>query len=146
MTNDITSRRGFGFLSPPDRTLLQSYSFFRCIIQSRWWRPWWLHLLWLWWCHLLLPHLLGRWAWLRQCRFLFHKFFKLSIFLPFIPQGLVPLTSGWSMSPPRAVLLRLLISSITIEIITYLFSRELEVDLFRSDVDDRVGGVEERSS
>ena len=49
------------------------------------------------------------------------------------------------MSPPRAVLLRLLISSITIEIIIYLFSRELEVDLSRSDVDDRVGGVKERS-
>jgi hypothetical protein len=28
----------------------------------------------------------------------------------------------------------------------YLFSRELEVDLSRSDVDDRVSSVEERSS
>ena len=44
------------------------------------------------------------------------------------------------------VLLRLLISSITIEITMYLFSRELEVDLSRSDVDDRIGSVEERSS
>jgi hypothetical protein len=43
-------------------------------------------------------------------------------------------------------LLRLLISSITIEITAYLFSRELEVDLYRSDVDDRIGGVEEWSS
>ena len=50
------------------------------------------------------------------------------------------------MSPPRVVLLWLLISSITIEITTYLFSRELEVDLSRSDLDDRVGGVEEWSS
>ena len=50
------------------------------------------------------------------------------------------------MSPPRAGLLGLFISGITIEIATYLFSRELEVDLSRSDVDDRVGGVEERSS
>ena len=49
------------------------------------------------------------------------------------------------MSPPRATLLGLFISSITIKIIAYLFSRELEVDLSRSDVDDRVGGVEERS-
>ena len=50
------------------------------------------------------------------------------------------------MSPPGAGLLCLLISSITIEITAYLFSRKLEVDLSRSDVDDRVGGVEERSS
>ena len=50
------------------------------------------------------------------------------------------------MFPPRAALFRLFISSITIEITAYLFSRELEVDLSRSDVDDRVGGVEERSS
>ena len=50
------------------------------------------------------------------------------------------------MSPLGVVLLRLLKSSITIEITTYLFSRELEVDLSRSDVDDRVGGVEEWSS
>ena len=50
------------------------------------------------------------------------------------------------MSPPRAALLWLFISSITIEIIVYLLSRELEVDLFRSDVDDRIGGVEERTS
>ena len=50
------------------------------------------------------------------------------------------------MSPPRAGLLRLLISSITIKITAYLLSRELEVDLSRSDVNDRVGGVEEQSS
>ena len=50
------------------------------------------------------------------------------------------------MSPPGASLLGLFISSITIKITAYLFSRELEVDLSRSDVDDRVGGVEERSS
>ena len=50
------------------------------------------------------------------------------------------------MSPPEAALLRLFISGITIEITTYLFSRELEVDLSRSDIDDRVGGVEEWSS
>ena len=42
-------------------------------------------------------------------------------------------------------LLWLLISSVTIKIIAYLFFRELEVDLSRSDVDDRVGGVEEQS-
>ena len=46
----------------------------------------------------------------------------------------------------RAVLLQLLISGITIEITAYLFSRELEVDLSRSDVDDRISGVEELSS
>ena len=50
------------------------------------------------------------------------------------------------MSPPRAVLLPLLKSGITIKITTYLFSRELEVDLSRSNIDDRVGGVEEQSS
>ena len=50
------------------------------------------------------------------------------------------------MSPPRAGLLWLLISSVTIKITAYLFSTELEVNLSRSDVDDRVGGVEERSS
>ena len=50
------------------------------------------------------------------------------------------------MSPPRAGLVGLLISGITIEIIAYLFSRELEVDLSRSVIDDHVGSVEERSS
>ena len=50
------------------------------------------------------------------------------------------------MFPPRAALLRLFISSITIKITAYLFSRELKVNLSRSDVDDRVGGVEEWSS
>ena len=50
------------------------------------------------------------------------------------------------MSPPRAGLLGLLISSITIKITSYLFSRELEVDLSRFGIDDRVGGVEEQSS
>ena len=47
------------------------------------------------------------------------------------------------MSPPGASLLGLFISGITIEITAYLFSRELEVDLSRSDVDDCVGCVEE---
>ena len=47
------------------------------------------------------------------------------------------------MSPPGAGFLWLLISGITIEIIAYLFSRELKVDLSRSDVVDRVGSVEE---
>ena len=50
------------------------------------------------------------------------------------------------MSPPRAGLLGLLISGITIEIAAYLFSRKLEVDLSRSDVDDRISSVEEWSS
>ena len=45
------------------------------------------------------------------------------------------------MSPPRAALLRLFISGITIEITVYLLSRELEVDLSRSDIDDHVGSV-----
>ena len=43
-------------------------------------------------------------------------------------------------------LLWLLISGITIEITVYLLSRELKVDLSRSDVNDRVGSVQERSS
>ena len=43
-------------------------------------------------------------------------------------------------------LLWLFISGITIEIVAYLLSRELEVDLSRSDMDDHVGSVEERSS
>jgi hypothetical protein len=43
-------------------------------------------------------------------------------------------------------LLGLLISSITIKIATYLFSRELEVELSRSDVDDRGASIEKRSS
>jgi hypothetical protein len=47
------------------------------------------------------------------------------------------------MSPLRAGLLWLFISGITIKIIMYLFSRELEVNLFRSDIDDRIGSVEE---
>ena len=47
------------------------------------------------------------------------------------------------MSPPRAVLLRLLINGITIKVTANFFSRELEVDLSRSDVGDHVGGVEE---
>ena len=50
------------------------------------------------------------------------------------------------MSPPGAGLLWLLISSITIEITAYLFSKELEVDLSKSDVDDCIGSVDERSS
>ena len=47
------------------------------------------------------------------------------------------------MSPPRTGLLWLFISGITIEITAYLLSRELEVDLSRSDIDDCVGSVEE---
>ena len=50
------------------------------------------------------------------------------------------------MSPPGAGLLWLFISGITIEITAYLFSKELEVDLSRSDVDDHVGSIEEWSS
>ena len=49
------------------------------------------------------------------------------------------------MSPLGAGLLWLFISGITTEIATYLLSRELEMDLSRSDVDDRVGGVKEWS-
>jgi hypothetical protein len=45
-------------------------------------------------------------------------------------------------SPSGAGLLWLLISSVTIKVVTYLFSRELEVDLSRSDVDDCIGSVE----
>ena len=43
-------------------------------------------------------------------------------------------------------LLCLLISCITIEIASYLLSRELEVDLSQSYVDDHVYSVEELSS
>ena len=50
------------------------------------------------------------------------------------------------MSPPRAGLLGLLVSGVTIEITVYLFSRGLEVDLSRSNVDDRAGSVKEWSS
>ena len=50
------------------------------------------------------------------------------------------------MFPPRTGLLWLFISGVTIEITMYLFSRELEVDLSRSDIDDRISSVKERSS
>ena len=50
------------------------------------------------------------------------------------------------MSPPREGLLGLFISGITIKITVYLFSYKLKVDLSRSDIDDSVGSVEERSS
>ena len=50
------------------------------------------------------------------------------------------------MSLSGARLLRLLISGITTKITAYLLSRELEVNLCRSDIDDHVGSVEERSS
>jgi hypothetical protein len=50
------------------------------------------------------------------------------------------------MSPPRAVLPGLLTSVITIKITAYLLTRELEVDLSRSDVDDCASSVEEQSS
>ena len=139
----------FGFLSPLDRTWLErSPSFLGCIIWSQRWRLRWLHFLWWWfwwWCHLFFPHLPGLWTCLRRSRFIFHMRFRFFIF-PFIPSGLVPLTLGWSTSPLGVALLRLFISSITIEIIAYLFSRELKVDLSRSDVDDHVGIVEKRSS
>ena len=127
---------------------LQSCSFLGCICRSRRWRPWWLHLLWWWlcWCHFSFPHLLGLWTSLRQSRFIFHNFFRFFIFFLFICWGLILLVSRWSMSPPGAGLLWLLISGITIEITTYLLSRELEVDLSKSDIDDCVGCVEERSS
>ena len=47
------------------------------------------------------------------------------------------------MSPPGTGLLWLFISDITIEIVAYLLSWELEVDLSRSDIDDCIGCVEE---
>ena len=47
------------------------------------------------------------------------------------------------MSPPREGLLGLFISGITIKIIVYLISRELEVDLSRSNVDACACGIEE---
>ena len=50
------------------------------------------------------------------------------------------------MSPPGAGLFWLLISGITIKITTYVLLREVEVDLSRSDIDDLIGRVEERSS
>ena len=49
------------------------------------------------------------------------------------------------MSPLGVGLLGLLIGGITIKITTYLFSWKLEVDLSRSNINDRIGGVEERS-
>jgi hypothetical protein len=64
---------------------------------------------------------------------------------PIHPSGAGLLDSG-SMSPPVAVLLGLLISNITIKVTAYLSIWELEVDLSRSNEDDGVGGVEERSS
>ena len=148
ITTVVTSLWGFRFLSPPDRTWLErSPSFLGCIIRSQRWRLRWLHFLWWWfrwWCHLFFPHQLGLWTCLRRSRFIFHRCFMFFIF-PSIPSGLVPLTLGWSMSPRAAALLWLFISSITIKITAYLFSRELEVNLSRSDIDDRVGGVEEWS-
>jgi hypothetical protein len=50
------------------------------------------------------------------------------------------------MSPPIAVLLGLFIISITIKVTVYLSFWELKVDLSRSNVDDSIGSVEERSS
>jgi hypothetical protein len=67
------------------------------------------------------------------------------VICPSILQGLGCLTAG-STSPPIAVLLGLFIISITIKVIVYLSIWELEVDLSRSNVDDSVGGVKERSS
>jgi xanthosine utilization system XapX-like protein len=51
-----------------------------------------------------------------------------------------------SPSPPIVVLIGLFIISITIKVIAYLSFWEFEVDLSRSNVDDSVGSVEERSS
>jgi hypothetical protein len=67
------------------------------------------------------------------------------VICPSILQGLGCLTAG-STSPPIAVLFGLFIINITIKVTVYLFIWELEVDLSRSNVDDIVGGVEERSS
>jgi hypothetical protein len=142
----------------------REYLLFRCIIWSQWWRLRWLLFLWWWWGYLLFQYLFSLWAWLWQSSFFFGGCFRLFI-VPFIPSGLklvlhhfyfiVPpsilrelilLSAGWLMSPRRAGLLRLLISSITIEVTAYLFSKELEMDLPRSDIDDCIGSVEERSS
>jgi hypothetical protein len=124
---------------------------FRCIIWSRWWRLRWLLFLWWWWDYLLIPYLFDMWAWLWRSRFFFRRCFRLFIVpfvlsglmlvlhnffftvLPSIDRGLIFLTAEWSTSPPRAGLLRLLISSVTIKVTAYLFSRELKVDLSRSD-------------
>ena len=88
ITTDVTSRSGFRFLSPPDRTWLEkSSSLFGCIIWSQRWRHRCIHILWWclwWWCHLLFSYLLGLWAWLRWSRFIFHNFFRFFIFFPFI--------------------------------------------------------------
>jgi hypothetical protein len=46
---------------------------------------------------------------------------------------------------PIPVLLGLLISSIAIKITTYLLPREVEMDFPLLHVDDRVGGMKERS-
>jgi hypothetical protein len=137
---------------------------FRCIIWSRWWRLRWLCLLLGWWGYLLFPYLFGLWAWLWRSRFFLCRWFRFFI-IPFVPsrlmlalhnfsfavlpsinRGLIFLIAEWLTSPPRARLLRLLKSSVTIKVTTYLFSRELEVDLSRSNIDDCIGGVEERSS
>ena len=53
---------------------------------------------------------------------------------------------GWTISPPGATLVWLFISSTTIKITACLFSRELEVDLSRSNINDHVRGVDEWSS
>ena len=119
---------------------LQSCLFLGCIGRSRRWRPWWLHLLWWWfrWCHFFLPNLLGLWTWLWWSRFIFHNFFRFFIFFPSILWGLILPMLGWSMSPPGVGPLWLLISGIAIKIAAYLFSKELEVALSRSNVDDHV--------
>jgi hypothetical protein len=73
-----------------------------------------------------------------------HNFFF--VVSPFIIRELILLMVGWSTSPPGAGLLWLLISSITIKVTAYLFSKELKVDLSGSNIDDFIGSVEERSS
>jgi hypothetical protein len=141
----------------------REYLLFRCFIWSWWWRLRWLFFLWWWLCYLLFPYLFSLWAWLWWSRFFFRRCFRLFIVLlvpsrlmlvlhnffvvlPSIDRGLIFLTAEWSTSPPRTGLLWLIISSVTIKVTAYLFSRELEVDLSRSDVDDCIGSVEERSS
>ena len=143
--------QGLDLLSPLDKTWMErDLSLFRCIIRSHRWRLWRLHNLWLGWQgHLLFSYLIGLWAWLLRSGFfllgyLLQHCSSILVF-PLIDWELLLLLAG-SMSPSRVGLLWLLIISIAIEITAYLFSRELEMDLSRSDVDDRVGGVEEWSS
>jgi hypothetical protein len=49
------------------------------------------------------------------------------------------------VASPIPVLLELLISSIAIKVTTYLLPREVEMDLSLLHVDNRAGGMKERS-